>query len=276
MRNTRLQSANPRKGTVFNLGFFSKPFIPSSGPDKGKIIKFYRPLKDEALCRIVAEHHDRYVLSLRKAGIRVPRTGIRLEKARGKTSLVIVQDAFRETELVRGRFAKGNTKECLWLLEALLSDTLKFLSLTEKLRENLGFHPTLRNYAVRDGRLWYFDTFPPMNWNQKDLNGIVIRFAPFAVFRIAYALSKDWIRRVTDEYYHPVPMICGIVGSACRLRPDIAPALMESARKFLGSRIKDRTLKTKVLKELSKPPRLPFMWTFLRGLVGKEGRPNIR
>lgn len=271
-----MKSLNPRKGTSFNLGFFSKPFIPSSGPDRGRIVKLYRPLRDHVLCRTVAEHHGRYVTQLRKAGIRVPRTEIRLEPAGGRTAIVIVQDAFKESELVRGRFAKGQAEECLWLLKALLADTLKFLSSTDKQRERTGFHPTLRNYAVRDRKLWYFDTFPPMNWTQRELNPLIIRFAPFAVFRFAYAFSKSWIRRVTDEYYHPVPMICGIVGSSCRLRPDLAEIFLPAARNFLSSRIRDPILKGQLLHELSRPPRLPFLWTFLRGFVGKEGRPNIR
>ena len=260
----------------WNLGFFSRPFRLASGPYKGRIVKFYRPVADRPLCESVAENHDLFVRKLRSAGIRVPDTELRIVPLKRKFRLTILQSAFREDELVRGWMARGSKKECLSILGALLGDTLKFLSWKRRSGETIGFHPTLRNYALRKGKLWYFDTFPPMwGWDQKELNRIIVVFAPFSVFRILYFFSKKWVDRVTNEYFRDDLMISGIVGSSCRLRPDLAEDFLSFGRTFLAGKVKDTKLLKKLRLTLSRPPKLPGIWVFLRRLVGKEGRPNI-
>ena len=40
----------------------------------------------------------------------------------------------------------------------------------------MGFHPTLRNYAIQDGEFWYFDTFPPMaHLSQDELEWYILQ-----------------------------------------------------------------------------------------------------
>jgi hypothetical protein len=162
----------------------------ASGPDRGRIVKLYRPLRDKALCEEVARNHDTYVRKLRAAGILVPATSLRIVPEKGRWRIVITQDAFREDELARGLMLRSAKPGVLGVLGSLLSDTLKFQAWKRRSREAPGFHPTLRNYAVRKGRPWYFDTFPPMwGWGQKRLNGIVIAFAPFWIFRLLSLFS---------------------------------------------------------------------------------------
>lgn len=266
----------PRRGSVYNLGFFSRPGLAVSGPFRGRIVKAYRPVRDKDLCLRIAHEHDRYVRLLRRAGFRIPSTEIHTLPHGRRWRLVIVQDAFREEELLRGRFFRASRAEARRLLRLLLSEALRFLAFRERHREPIGFHPTFRNYALRDGLLRYFDTFPPMLRSQEQLGDLVARFAPQPLFRIAYGLSRRWMSRVTDEYYHAVPMLTGIVGSACRLRPDLAEDLLAAGRAFLLPRVKDSAIRSALADHLRRPPRLPGLWVLLRSLIGKEGRPNLR
>jgi len=273
------RSAQPRGKDMkksWNLGFFSRPFLVMDGPDRGKIAKVYRPIGDKALCDRVARNHDVFVRKLKSAGIRVPATEIRINSSAGRHSILVLQSAFREEELVRAMMLRSSKEACLKILKSLLEDTLRFLSWRRKSGETIGFHPTLRNYAIRQWKLWYFDTFPPMwGWDQQGLNRIIIRFAPFGIFRFLYFFSKKWVDRVSNEYFRPELMITGLVGSSCRLRPDLAADILAVSRKLLGLQLKDAELKRKVMIILSRPPRLPGIWVFLRGLVGKEGKPNV-
>ena len=273
-RNPDPRSARLDSG---NLGFFSKPVRLTSGPDRGRIAKIYRPIADQKLCQIVSRNHGVYLAKLNKAGIRVPPTELRIVPLGRRWMIRIVQDAFREDELVRGIIMRSDSNRCLRVLGSLLDDTLKFLSWKRQSGETVGFHPTLRNYAFRNGKVWYFDTFPPMwGWDQKGLNRIIITFAPFGIFRFLRFLSGRWVNRVTNEYFRDDLMITGIIGSACRLRPDLADGILSFSRSYLTRRIREKGLLRRILAILSRPPRLPGVWVFLRGLVGKEGRPNIR
>ena len=139
----------------------------------------------------------------------------------------------------------------------------------------IGFHPTLRNYALRDGSLFYFDTFPPMLMNQRELNRIILRMSPYgSLFKIFFPLT--WINLVSNEYYNFDKMFTSIAGSCCRLRPENANAILAFSIEFINSTSCTIAEKQKITRMLKSPPDLPALWIFIRRLSGNVGKPNIK
>ncbi|NTU41755.1 MAG: hypothetical protein HGA78_01620 [Nitrospirales bacterium] len=261
-------------------GFFSKPFLATSGPFIGKIVKQYHDIGDRELCAELVRVHDRYADLLRKAGISVPETEILLrEGKKRKYTIMIVQEAFPETALVRNIMLTAGLDECSRLMKGIIDDAVTVLNfMREHPEENMGFHPTLRNYAVTGEKLHYFDTFPPFClWDQRRVEKIILDFAPFPLVRHFKPFLLPFMHRVTDEYYFDDKMILGIVGSSCRLRPEFYQQFLDSAAKHLRNMTEGRVInKEGILHALSQPPSLSPLWVMTRRLLGKEGKPNLK
>ncbi|HNR89269.1 MAG TPA: DUF6206 family protein [Spirochaetota bacterium] len=262
------------------FGFFSKPYLATAGPDAGKIIKQYHHIKKRALCEELVSIHDEYFALLRKAGISVPDTEIRLVAEKGGAHTIrIVQSAFPEAALVRNIMQAADFPLCERLMRGIIDDAVTVLVfMRENPKENMGFHPTLRNYSFHDERLHYFDTFPPFcRWGQRRVEEIILEFAPFGFVKYVKPLFKPFMHRVTDEYYFEDKMVLGIVGSSCRLRPEFYQRFLDSAKEHVGAVPDARLLqKQAILDQLSQPPSLSPIWVFTRRMLGKEGQPNLK
>lgn len=254
---------------ISNLGFFSRPFrIYPDGMDI-HVMKIYKPIRDHALAMEISANHTSYIEKLNLAGLKLPETKLWIAERNRRYYLVIVQPSFLDEELVRNRMINGDKAICFSLLEALLKQTVDFLLSGVQ----VGFHPTLRNFAWRDG-LWFFDTFPPMDMPQPALNRIILRFTPVSLPLSLIPLG--WINRVSDEYYQPALMLKGLVGSTCRLRPEWADDFLLHARTVLSSSALPKDILSQTLGMLNQPPRLSALWTGVRSLLGKEGKPNLK
>ncbi len=278
MTNNRpdtLEAVDSRK-----YGFVSKPFLATSGPYTGKILKQYHTVRSRDLCTELIHVHTRYVALLKEAGISVPETEILLrEPERGQYTVLIVQEAFPETALVRRIMLRAGFEECELLMRGIINDAVTVLNfMRSHPEENMGFHPTLRNYAVTGGKLHYFDTFPPFClWDQRRVEEVILDFAPFPFVRFSKPVLRPFMHRVTDEYYLEDKMILGIVGSSCRLRPEFCQRFLDSAAQHLGNMPPGRILnRAGILNALSQPPSLSPLWVFTRRLLGKEGMPNLK
>jgi hypothetical protein len=264
------------KSSNFNVGFFSKPFLVKEGLLKGKVVKLYRPINDLIYCNHVKELHDNYVIELRKAGIRVPETELIVASVDSVYHLAIIQEAFAPSELVRDVMKTCEVEAYLELMEGVVKDTIGFTNYMSEHPQSLGFHPTLRNYAFRMGQFFYFDTFPPMaGISEDEVQQLIIDFAPYHFPGFVKKLSKKYLGRVTNEYYQYDLMISGIIGSSCRLRPEFADRVLIRARSILESSPIDENLREKTLTIIKNPPKLSPLWTSMRKLLGKEGKPNI-
>lgn len=252
------------------LGFFSKPYRIVIDQEE-VIAKVYHPTKKDA--SLIAQLHDDYKLRLANTGVKLPPTNIYIAERKGKQVLVILQRPFAEAELLRNEFEAGSLEEVLHLLKLIFDDTLLFWK-NKPVDSELGFHPTLRNYARHQGSLYYFDTFPPMNMDQETLNKIIVKMAPLPSW-IKPLVPLKAINRVSDEYYSVVKMIVGIVGSSCRLRPTYAQEILSATKEYIE--VSDLTAKEKkeILTEIAIPPKLPFIWTWIRKITGNVGKPNI-
>lgn len=256
-----------------DLGYFSKPFRVLHG-DRALFIKLYFPVRDQNYVSDIINIHNNYIRELKNAGLSIPETIILSRKAGKKHQLVIIQDAFRDEELLRNQIISENIEGVKRLCTMVFDEMLQFRG--KKNRDiDIGFHPTLRNYCVHDDRLWFFDTFPPMLMNQKDLNRLILKMSPYGGF-LKKIMPLRLINKVTDEYYNLDTMFSGVVGSCCRLRPDDSARILGFSREYVNrsASLTDEE-KKEIMRLLNKPPQLSKIWILIRKLSGNTGKPNI-
>jgi len=155
--------ANGKKIGGDKLGFFSKPYLAESGPDKGMVVKQYRGILTRSEAERTKALHQQFVEKLKEIGIRLLETSMRVvEAGRNKFRVEIVQKPFRGEELAREIIKKASPKECSRIMEMIVEDAVKVIEYNKDRGEKVGFHPTLRNYFISGGKQYYIDTFPPM------------------------------------------------------------------------------------------------------------------
>jgi hypothetical protein len=256
-----------------DLGYFSKPFR-ISFRDAELMLKKYSPVRNPDIISAILQNHDSYISALSRIGIKVPDTIIRSVKIKGKYQIFILQEAFRKDELLRTMFEISPEQELTNLCKLIYDDVLKFLNYPKESMD-IGFHPTLRNYALHNGTLYFFDTFPPMLMNQRELNRIIIKMSPYgSYFKIFIPAAS--INMVTNEYYNFEKMFTGITGSCCRLRPEKAENILRFSTDYINNSSCTPAVKQKITRILATPPELPGLWTFFRKLSGNVGKPNIK
>lgn len=256
-----------------NLGYFSKPFRVNY-KNQELIIKKYLPVSDDKIVKAILENHDSYISELKAIGIKIPETLIREVKTKNHSQIIIIQEAFLKEELLRNRVETSPEEDLTELCKFIFDETIKFVN-NRRDPLGIGFHPTLRNFALRDGVLYYFDSFPPMLMNQRELNKVIIRMSPFGqIFRKIIPLKL--INLVSDEYYSFEKMFTGIAGSFCRLRPESNDVILAFSREYIERSNCSSQEKQNILKNLNKPPDLPLFWTFFRRISGNVGKPNVK
>ncbi len=256
-----------------DLGYFSKPFrVNYNG--RALFIKLYFPVNDQRLISSIIANHDEYISELKLAGLKIPETKILSKPSGNKHQLIIIQDAFKDEELLRNMIINGSPEDVKRLCFIVFDEMLQFLNKKNR-QKDIGFHPTLRNYCVHKGELWFFDTFPPMLMNQKELNGLIIKMSPYGGL-LKKIIPLRLINKVTDEYYNIDKMFTGIVGSCCRLRPDDADTILAFSRDYVNQSVSlTEDDKDRIKRLLKKPPRLSWIWILIRKLSGNKGKPNI-
>ncbi|MFT5970279.1 MAG: hypothetical protein ACI8ZO_000786 [Flavobacteriales bacterium] len=252
------------------MGFFSKPFrITYQGEEF--MLKKYKGIND-SFEEIIALHKA-YVLALKESGVQIPDTQMFSLREEERPQLCIFQKAFAHEQLLRNVMLESELPEFLKNLKLIFSEILNFWNKKPE-GDNLGFHPTLRNYALVEGQLHYFDTFPPMNMSQQELNKFIIRVAPYGKF-FKPVVPPFGINRVTNEYYALDKMILGIVGSCCRLRPEFVQDILS----FISAEVANaeilEEIKKAVLVKTKNPPRLSLLWRIMRKLTGNTGAANV-
>ena len=268
----KILAGTREESTDSNLGFFSKPFrLEYEGQDL--IVKTYTPQRNKSLVNSIINNHEEYVKAMRAIGIRIPETFITIRENRNRFQIIIIQKAFAKDQLYRPMLEEGDKDQVLHLCKLIFDETVHFWK--NRPTEKIGFHPTSRNYALVNEEMHYFDTFPPMLMDQPALNDWIIKMSPFGNV-IKPFVPNRLINQVSDEYYDIVKMFMGIVGSACRLRPELAVDILEYARNYIkGAGIKKEEIAA-ILAVLNKPPGLSRIWTTVRKLSGNVGRPNIK
>jgi hypothetical protein len=84
------------------------------------------------------------------------------------------------------------------------------------------------------------------------------------------------INRVSNEYYYLPKMFIGIVGSCCRLRPELADEILAFSKAFASeSEVIAKAEREAIAELLKTPPHLSKLWRTWRRLSGNIGKPNV-
>ena len=263
-----------RGQTVSKLGYFCAPFRPASGPFSDKVIKVYRGLRDQAALDRLAQCHDDYVAALNQAGVALPQTEFHLLDMDGTRIPVIVQEALPSDSMMRPQMQTASTEETLKMMEAAGDVIATFWNSAAQFDTRIGFHPSIRNFAYLDGRALFFDTFPPLiHYSREEMGKMLLLFSDKALMRWVGPFLQTKVTGIQDEWYSAPETLVGLVGSACRLRPNDAQAYLDWGRDFTLRRMSRWA--DEALPHLQEPPRLPGYWTGFRKLLGLQGEPNV-
>lgn len=263
-----------RGQTVSKLGYFCAPFRPASGPFSDKVIKVYRGLRDQAALDRLAQCHDDYVAALNQAGVALPETEFHLLDMDGTRIPVVVQEALPTDSMMRPQMQTASTEETLRMMEAAGDVIATFWNNADQFDTRIGFHPSIRNFAYLDGKALFFDTFPPLiHYSREEMGKMLLLFSDKALMRWVGPFLQTKVTGIQDEWYSAPETLVGLVGSACRLRPNDAQAYLDWGRDFTQRRMSRWA--DEALPHLQEPPRLPGYWTGFRKLLGLQGEPNV-
>ena len=263
-----------RGQTVSKLGYFCAPFRPASGPFSDKVIKVYRGLRDQAALDRLARCHDDYVTALNQAGVALPQTEFHLLDMDGARIPVIVQEALPSDSMMRPQMQTAAVDDTLVMMEAAGDVIATFWNNADQFDTRIGFHPSIRNFAYLEGRALFFDTFPPLiHYSREEMGKMLLLFSDKALMRWVGPLLQKKVTGIQDEWYSAPETLVGLVGSACRLRPNDAEAYLDWGRDFTQRRMSRWA--DEALPHLQEPPRLPGYWTSFRKLLGLQGEPNV-
>ena len=260
---------------VSRLGYFCLPFRPEAGPLADRVIKTYRGGRDRDLLQELGARHAAYVEALQGAGVRLPETQFLILEEAGYLQPVIVQEALDERLLMRPRLEAASLSEMQEILGAATLSIAEFWHRIADRPERIGYHPSIRNFAIDDQGPIFFDTVPPLiGYSHAEMGKLLLRFSESGLVRAMGRVMPGRIRGIQDEWYSPAGTIVGLIGSAVRLRPADGPATLSWAQGFVAGQLRG-ALRDEVLAELDRPPRLPAYWTGMRRLLGLEGKPNV-
>jgi hypothetical protein len=259
---------------VSRLGYFCAPFRPADGPLSDCVVKVYRGLTDRTALDRLAQAHAAYVEVLAACGVEVPETAFRLVTLDSVTLPVVVQRALPEGSMMRTRMIADPLPETLSHMEAAGQVIARFWARAAGQPGRVGFHPSIRNFALVDGRAVFFDTFPPLiGYSRAEMGQILLAFSSRRLIRVVGPVVRGTVTGIQDEWYSPAETVVGLVGSACRLRPDDREAYLDWGRDFSARAMPGHAAEIRA--GLDRPPRLPGWWTGFRRLMGLQGAPNV-
>ncbi|MGY3437631.1 MULTISPECIES: DUF6206 family protein [unclassified Marinovum] len=263
-----------RGQAISKLGYFCAPFRPASGPLSDRVIKVYRASGDRALMARMAQCHDDYVAALTTTGVPVPATEFHLLPEGDVQVPVIVQEALPAETMMRPQMQAASVSDAIEMMEAAGQVIARFWNNADQFGTRIGFHPSIRNFSVAEGRAVFFDTFPPLiHYSREEMGQFLLLFSESALMRAVGPVFKGRVTGIQDEWYSAPETLVGLVGSACRLRPDDGEAFLAWGRDFVNREMPRWA--DEALPDLQRPPRLPGYWTGMRKLLGLQGEPNV-
>ena len=260
---------------ISKLGYFCAPFRAVSGPFAGKVIKVYRGLTDHAQLHRLAKAHGDYVHVLTECGVTLPETEFHLVDLNKVLVPVVVQEGLPDDSMMRPQMLSADLNGALELMEAAGQVIATFWSLVQSDPRRIGFHPSIRNFANVKGKAIFFDTFPPLiDYSRDEMGAMLLTYSDKQLMRLIGPLMKRRVTGIQDEWYSPAETLLGLVGSACRLRPDDSAAFLDWGHRFANRAMTQWA--DEIVEGLDAPPQLPGYWTTFRKLLGLQGEPDIR
>ncbi|SPF78247.1 DUF6206 family protein [Pseudoprimorskyibacter insulae] len=275
LRDLLREDSPYRTAPVSRLGYFCAPFRPSGGPLADKIIKIYRGLPDNAALDRLAQCHDDYVAALVKTGVPMPLTEIHLMDMGGARIPVIVQEALPDGTMMRPLMQSASLAETLDMMQAAGEVIATFWNNADQFDTRIGFHPSIRNFAIVDGGAVFFDSFPPLiHYTRDEVGKMLLQYSDKRLMRLVGPFLQKKVTGIQDEWYSAPETLVGLVGSACRLRPDDAEAYLDWGRGFAKSAMPRWA--DEAIAGMIEAPRLPSYWTGFRKVLGLQGEPNLK
>ena len=263
-----------RSQPISKLGYFCKPFRPSQGPFANKVIKVYRGMSDQTALHRLAECHDDYVDVLREIGVPLPETTFYLLKFEHDLIPVIAQQALPDSSMMRTQMLAVETEQAIGMLASAAEVIADFWNSLDPHGPRVGFHPSIRNFAIVEGKAIFFDTFPPLiHYERNEMGRMLLQFSEKRLMRVLGPLLQNKVTSIQDEWYTPAETLVGLVGSACRLRPADRSVFLQWGREFARHRMARWADQAQA--SMQAPPQLPRYWTAMRKLLGLQGAPNI-
>lgn len=263
-----------RGQAVSKLGYFCTPFRPASGPLANKVIKVYRGLRDMAELERLAQCHGDYVAALELTGVDLPATDFHLLDIDGTTVPVIVQEALPSDSMMRLQIIAAEREQAVEMMEAAGQVIATFWNNADKVEGRVGFHPSIRNFAYLDGKALFFDTFPPLiHYSPEEMGKMLLTYSDKRLMRWVGPLIQGRVTGIQNEWYSASETLVGLVGSACRLRPNDSARFLEWGQDF-ARRAMPRWAE-EAIPEMKAPPKLPAYWTGFRKVLGLQGAPNV-
>ena len=274
LRHLVFQQTGTSRQALSKLGYFCAPFRPDTGPFRDKVIKVYQAQRNEEILQALVTAHDDYVNLLRKLGLSVPGTNINLLSHGAMLVPVIVQEAIEAKFMMRSQMLDADLSRALVLMDTaghVIAQCWNSLSPEDG---RVGFHPSIRNFAIINEKAVFFDSFPPLiHYKHAEMGKILLLFSDSHLIRLIGPLVPQKLAGIQDEWYSASETLIGLVGSACRLRPTDSEAFLAWGRQFAQSAMSN--FSEDILKGLERPPRLPGYWTGFRKLLGLQGEPNL-
>ena len=268
------QQTGTSRQALSKLGYFCAPFQPDTGPFRDKVIKVYQAQRNEDILQTLVAAHDDYVNLLRKLGVCVPETNINLLSHGAMLVPVIVQEAIETKFMMRSQMLDADLSRALVMMDAAGQVIAQFWNSLSPEDGRVGFHPSIRNFAIINEKAVFFDSFPPLiHYTHAEMGKILLLFSESHLIRLIGPLVPQKLAGIQDEWYSASETLIGLVGSACRLRPADREAFLEWGRQFAQSAMSN--FSDDILKGLERPPRLPGYWTGFRKLLGLQGEPNL-
>jgi len=266
--------ADARGQAVSKLGYFCVPFRPPNGPLSDRVIKVYRGLSDDAALDRLAQAHDDYAAALRQTGVPLPETAFHLLDLEHRRIPVIVQKALPVETMMRPLMQADPLPVALTHMEAAGQVIARFWNAADQFDTRIGFHPSIRNFAIVEGEAVFFDTFPPLiHYSRDEMGRMLLTFSDKRLMRLVGPLMARRVTAIQDEWYSAAETLVGIVGSACRLRPDDAQDFLAWGRDFTQRDMP--RWQDEILPALDRPPQLGGLWTGMRKMLGLQGEPDI-
>ena len=259
---------------ISKMGYFCQPFRPRDGPYSDCVVKVYRGLKNHVALRRLEACHADYVAVFHQTGVPVPETAFYLLEFGRDLVPVIVQQALPEQSMMRAQMVAAQTVQAVTLLEAGASVIADFWNNLDPVGPRVGFHPSIRNFAIVEEQAIFFDTFPPLiHYDRIEMGRMLLQFSEKRLMRVLGPFVRGTVTSIQDEWYSPVETFVGFVGSACRLRPDDRAVFLEWGNDFVIRRMGRWADEAQA--GLRAPPQLPGYWTAMRKVLGLQGAPNI-
>lgn len=229
-------------------------------PKTGNVVKFFSERVSKEESRHVTKAHDLFVRFLREAGTNVPETRmVKKQLPSGECKLRIVQEEFKPPELGENYLRTASKQEALKFAGNLVDETIKVFHFNKQkgipdygLIIGADFKPD--NVAVRNGKIFFIDTFSPHIRSTKDPKYVHPVFARYFKKR-GWMLEKITRGYISDTVYEPKRRMASLMAELSRIRPELKKEFTSIAREHVNAE-PDAEIRTELLQAIKKLPVL--------------------